>query len=87
MEPPRPHTEPPLPEGWTRPREMQEARPTLAPVTLAFGLAATVLGLLITTWSIVGLGALLALIGGAMWAYDSYRESEPEAQAQLEAEQ
>ncbi len=54
---------------------MTEARPTLAPVTLAFGLAASVLGLLVTTWSAVALGLVLALIGGGIWAWDSYRES------------
>ena len=62
----------PLPPGWTRPREMAEAKPTLAPVLLAFGLAGATLGLLITTWSIVVLGAVLALLGGGMWAWDSF---------------
>lgn len=77
--PPAPvHTPPeeaPLPPGWTRPRSMQEAKPTLAPVLLAFGLAAATLGLLITTWSVAGLGLLLAVLGGSMWAWDSYKES------------
>ncbi|GAA4007873.1 hypothetical protein GCM10022631_19810 [Deinococcus rubellus] len=71
----RPPAEAPLPPGWTRPRSMQEAKPTLAPVLLAFGLAGAALGLLITIWSIVGVGVVLAVLGGAMWAWDSYQES------------
>ncbi len=67
--------EAPLPPGWTRPRAMQAAKPTLAPLLLAFGLTGLTLGLLITTWSIVGLGLLLAVFGAALWAWDSYRES------------
>ena len=55
--PPAPPAEPALPPGWTRPREMAEAKPTLAPVLLAFGLAGSALGLLVTMWSIVASGA------------------------------
>ncbi|WP_420593926.1 hypothetical protein [Deinococcus sp.] len=66
-----------LPPGWTRPREMAEAKPTLAPVLLAFGLAGAALGMLITTWSIVVLGVLLALLGGGMWAWDSFDATRP----------
>ncbi|OLV16188.1 hypothetical protein [Deinococcus marmoris] len=62
-----------LPPGWTRPREMAEANPTLAPVLLAFGLAGTALGLLISTWGIVGLGVVVAFLGGGMWAWDSFQ--------------
>ena len=71
-------TEPPLPPGWTRPREMAEAKPTLAPVLLAFGLAGATLGTLITQWSIVGLGLLLAMLGGGIWAWDSAEASRAE---------
>jgi hypothetical protein len=62
-----------LPPGWTRPREMAEARPTLAPVLLAFGLAGAALGLLVSAPGIIVLGALLALLGGGLWAWDSFQ--------------
>ncbi|QFP75352.1 hypothetical protein DAAJ005_00765 (plasmid) [Deinococcus sp. AJ005] len=62
-----------LPPGWTRPREMAEANPTLAPVLLAFGLAGTALGLLVSAWGIIGLGVVVAFLGGGMWAWDSFQ--------------
>lgn len=67
-----------LPDGWTRPRQMQAAKPTTAPVLLAFGLCAAALGLLITTWSILILGLLIAVLGGGMWAWDSFQETTPQ---------
>ena len=79
--PPEPPAEPALPPGWTRPREMAEAKPTLAPVLLAFGLAGSALGLLVTMWSVVALGLLLTLLGGGMWAWDSFEATRPEREA------
>lgn len=64
-----------LPPGWTRPREMAEVKPTLAPVTLALGLAGATLGLLVGAWSVVGLSGLIALFGGGLWAWDAYQET------------
>ncbi|GGJ75955.1 hypothetical protein [Deinococcus aquiradiocola] len=64
-----------LPEGWTRPREMLDTPPTLAPVTLAFGLALGTVGVLVGAWSVAVLGAAVSLAGAALWARDALRES------------
>lgn len=74
-----------LPPGWSRPREMAEARPTLAPVLLAFGLAGTALGLLVSALGIVVLGALVAALGGGMWAWDSFQATAPHGGPQEDA--
>ncbi|AFD26976.1 hypothetical protein [Deinococcus gobiensis] len=68
----------PLPPGWSRPRELPEARPTLAPALLAFGLAGGTLGLLVSSRAVLVLGALVALLGAGLWAWAAYQETRGE---------
>ena len=66
-----PNDPPPLDFDPVYPLDVPIARPTLAPITLAFGLFLLALGGLVGQWWVMGIGAAVAIWAGATWIHES----------------
>jgi hypothetical protein len=58
------------------PLDVPVARPTLAPITLAFGLFLLALGGLVTQWWVIGIGVAVAVWATVTWVRESLASSE-----------
>ncbi|WP_424952682.1 hypothetical protein [Deinococcus sp.] len=58
------------------PLEVPVAEPTLAPISLAFGLFLMALGGLVGAWWVVGIGAGVAVWAAASWVRESLEGSQ-----------
>ncbi|WP_407541698.1 hypothetical protein Q0M94_19615 (plasmid) [Deinococcus radiomollis] len=58
------------------PLDVPVATPTLAPISLAFGLFLLALGGLVSQWWVVSIGAVIAILAAVAWVRESLKGSQ-----------
>ena len=58
------------------PLDVPVAAPTLAPISLAFGLFLLALGGLVSQWWVVSIGTVIAILAAVAWVRESLRGSQ-----------